>query len=82
MPFNIVTYKYKKGKNIIWEIAIQDMQMRIFKTYEPSHTGTTEANARAKMLIYLLENELIKNEDIKTYIPNKAADLVLGKKDE
>lgn len=59
-PFNIVTYKYKKGKKFIYEVAIQDMEMRINKTYEPSHKADTEANARAKMLIYLLENKLIE----------------------
>jgi hypothetical protein len=59
MPFNIVTSKHKKGKKMIWNIYIQDMYMRIHKTYQPSHAGETEADARAKLLIYLLEKKLI-----------------------
>jgi len=61
-PFNIVTSKYKKGNKMVWNVYVQDMTMRINKTYEPSHVGYTEADARAKMLIYLLENGLIKND--------------------
>ncbi len=42
--------------------------MHVFKPIEKwikMYPCKTEANARAKMLIYLLENNLIKNEELK-----------------
>jgi len=58
--YNIVTSKYKKGSKYIWEVYVQDVAMRINKTYEPSHIADTETDARAKMLIHLIENKLME----------------------
>lgn len=52
--FNIVTFKYKKGGKYIYEIAVQDIEMRISKKYQSNFKAETEANARAKMLIHLI----------------------------
>lgn len=62
--FNIVTHQYKKGSKYIYNVTVGDMEMRINKNYVSSFSfeEKTEADARAKMLIYLIENKLIHCE--------------------
>lgn len=58
LPCDYITWKSKKGKKWVcrWLEDYKDERLQ---------KATTEANARAKMLIYLLENKLIKSGGVR-----------------
>lgn len=76
LPLTILCEKHRSG---VWRV--QDNMSDVF-------SDITESNARAKMLIYLIENNLVSEEWKQTwivdyitrYIPDNAARLILGDK--